>query len=141
MIAVTDQLSLDEREIDESFIRASGPGGQNVNKVSTAVQLRFDVRRSPSLPGPIRARLEQIGGHLVTQGGVIVITARRSRSQEENRAEALARLIDLIRAAAAPVVPRRATRPTLASRRRRLDAKRRRSTTKDLRGGHGPGEE
>ena len=141
MIPVTDEISLDDREIDESFIRASGPGGQNVNKVSSAVQLRFDARRSLSLPAPVRARLEQLAGNLVTQDGVIVITARRSRSQEENRAAALARLLNLIRAAAEPVVPRHATRPTRASRLRRLDAKRRRSVTKDLRGSHRPGDE
>jgi ribosome-associated protein len=136
MIPITDEISLDEAELSESFIRASGPGGQNVNKVSSAVQLRFDARHSRSLPERVRARLEQLAGNLVTQDGVIVITARRSRSQEENRADAVARLIELIREAARPVVPRRATKPTLASKRRRLETKQRRALIKSLRGGH-----
>ena len=121
MIPITDEISLDEAELSESFIRASGPGGQNVNKVSSAVQLRFDARHSRSLPDRVRVRLEQLAGNLVTQDGVIVITARRSRSQEENRADAVARLVELIREAARPVVPRRATKPTFASKRRRLE--------------------
>ena len=136
MIPITDEISLDEAELSESFIRASGPGGQNVNKVSSAVQLRFDARHSRSLPERVRTRLEQLAGNLVTQDGVIVITARRSRSQEENRADAVARLIELIREAARPVVPRRATKPTLASKRRRLETKQRRAIIKSLRGGH-----
>lgn len=130
MIPVTDQIALDERELSESFIRAAGPGGQNVNKVATAVQLRFDARHSPSLPEPVRRRLETLAGGLLTDDGEIVITARRSRSQEENRAAALERLLELIRRAAEPVAPRRPTRPTFASKLKRLEDKRRRSETK-----------
>lgn len=134
MIPVTADIAIDEREISERFIRASGPGGQNVNKVSTAVQLRFDVRNSPSLPEEVRQRLERLAGHLMSDDGVIVITAQRFRTQERNREDALARLIALIQRAAAPPVPRTATRPTLASRRRRLETKRHRSLTKSRRG-------
>ncbi len=125
MIRVTPAIELDEKEILFSFIRASGPGGQNVNKVSTAVQLRFDVRHSPSLPYPVRQRLERIAGHRVSGDGVLIITAQRFRSQERNRRDALARLVALIAEAARPPKPRRATRPTRASRERRLESKRR----------------
>jgi ribosome-associated protein len=141
MIPITPTISLDERELTETFVRASGPGGQNVNKVSTAVQLRFDARRSPSLPEAVRARLERLAGGLLTDDGVVVITARRFRTQERNRADALERLVELIRAAAEPPVPRTATKPTAASRRRRLDEKRHRSLTKALRGPGRSGEE
>jgi ribosome-associated protein len=133
MIAITDTLSLDDGEISESFIRSSGPGGQNVNKVASAVQLRFDARHSPSLPAAVRARLERLGGQRVSQDGVLVITARRFRSQERNRADALERLVTLIRRAATPPPRRRPTRPSPASRERRLDAKARRARLKQER--------
>jgi ribosome-associated protein len=133
MIRITDTIAIAEREIEERFIRASGPGGQNVNKLATAVQLRFDVRRSPSLPVDIRARLAQLAGRRLTRDGVLVITAQRHRTQERNRDDALARLIELIRRAAAPPIPRRPTKPTAASRRVRRDAKGRRSAVKSLR--------
>ncbi|MBV9858824.1 MAG: aminoacyl-tRNA hydrolase [Alphaproteobacteria bacterium] len=130
MIPVTDDISLDNGEIAESFIRSAGPGGQNVNKVATAVQLRFDVRHSPSLPEPVRRRLERLAGKRMTADGVLVITARRHRSQQRNREDALARLVALIGRAAAPPVLRRATRPTGAARERRLADKARRGAVK-----------
>jgi ribosome-associated protein len=134
MIPIDNGVTLDERELEESFIRASGPGGQNVNKVASAVQLRFDVRRSPSLPQSVRERLERLGGSRITQDGVLVITAQRFRSQERNRQDALARLIALIRRAATPPVPRRRTRPSAAARQRRLTEKTHRSRVKRERG-------
>ena len=133
MIRITDTIGIDESEVEESFVRSSGPGGQNVNKLSTAVQLRFDVERSPSLPDGVRDRLKALAGKRLTQDGVLVITAQRFRTQERNRQDALERLVDLIRRAAAPPVPRRPTKPTLASKRRRLEAKSRRSGVKSLR--------
>src|SRR5487761_1632234 len=120
MIQVTPNISIDEREIEERFIRASGPGGQNVNKVSSAVQLRFSIDASPALGQDVRRRLKAMGGRRVTQDGVIIITAQRFRSQERNREDALARLVDLIRQAAVPAKKRRPTRPTKSSRERRL---------------------
>jgi ribosome-associated protein len=133
MIRVTDAIALDEREIEESFVRASGPGGQNVNKVASAVQLRFDVRRSPSLPNDVAVRLAKLAGRRMTLDGVLVITAQRFRSQEQNRQDALERLTTLIRQAAVRPVPRRKTKPTLASKKRRLEGKSRRAQIKSLR--------
>jgi ribosome-associated protein len=133
MIRVTRSIALDEGEIEERFIRASGPGGQNVNKLASAVQLRFDVRRSPALPEPVRARLETLAGRRLTQNGVLVITAQRHRTQERNRKDALERLIALIQRAAEIPRTRRPTRPTLASRVRRLEDKRHQARAKAAR--------
>jgi ribosome-associated protein len=133
MIRVTPAISIDERELEERFVRASGPGGQNVNKLSSAVQLRFDVRRSPSLPHDVRARLERLAGRRLTNEGVLVIIAQRHRTQERNRQDALDRLIELIQRAAVAPIPRRPTKPTRGSRERRLEGKKRRSSIKGLR--------
>jgi ribosome-associated protein len=133
MIRITDAIALDEREIEEAFIRSSGPGGQNVNKVATAVQLRMDLRRSPSLPADVRARAEKLAGRRLTAAGVLVITAQRFRTQERNRADAVTRLVRLLQQAATPPRPRRATRPPAASRRARVEAKRHRATVKGMR--------
>jgi len=133
MIRITSRIAIDEREVDESFVRASGPGGQNVNKLSTAVQLRFDLRGSPSLPGDVKARLERLAGARLTRDGVLVIIAQRHRTQARNRQDALDRLVDLIRRAAIPPTLRRATKPTAASRERRIESKKRRAGIKHLR--------
>jgi ribosome-associated protein len=133
MIRVTATIALEEREIEESFVRSSGPGGQNVNKLSTAVQLRFDVRHSPSLRDDVRTRLERLAGSRLTRDGVIVIIAQRHRTQARNRQDALDRLIDLIRHAAIAPIKRRPTRPTAGSRERRIEGKKRRAGIKGLR--------
>jgi ribosome-associated protein len=139
VIAITPTIALEPREVRFEPLRASGPGGQNVNKVETAVQLRFDVLRSPSLPEDVRQRLAALAGRRLSLGGVLVITAQRYRSQERNRADALARLADLVRRAARPETARRPTRPTRASRERRLAAKASRAALKATR--RGPGED
>jgi len=133
MLRVTAHIAIDEREIEEQFVRASGPGGQNVNKLSTAVQLRFDARHSPSLPNDVRLRLERLAGSRLTRDGVLVIIAQRHRTQARNRQDALERLLDLIRRAAVAPVKRRPTRPTKASRERRIEGKKRRAGIKRLR--------
>ena len=129
-IPVTDTISLDSGEIEESFVRASGPGGQNVNKVSSAVMLRFDVAHSPSLDDWTKARLTRLAGTKMTKDGVLVIKAQESRDQSLNRATALERLVALIAEASVRPKPRRATKPTYASRQRRLEGKARRATVK-----------
>ncbi len=134
MIPITDHIALDEAELEFSFIRASGPGGQNVNKVSSAVQMRFDARRSPSLPNEVSTRLQALAGARLTLDGVIVITANRHRTQERNRADAIERLTALIAKAAVAPVKRRPTRPPKAAKERRLDSKSRRADVKTLRG-------
>ena len=133
MIRITPSISIAERELEEHFIRAPGPGGQNVNKLASAVELRFDVRRSQSLPDDVRARLERLAGSRLTREGVLVINAQRHRTQERNRQDARARLQHLIRRAAVAPVPRRATKPTAGSRERRLQTKKRRGAIKGLR--------
>jgi ribosome-associated protein len=130
MIQVTESIFLDESEIRQDFVRSSGPGGQNVNKVSTSVQLRFDVRNSPSLPAEVRDRLIRQAGRRITVDGVLIIEGRRFRTQEANRKDTVDRLIALIRKAAVRPKTRRRTRPTLQSKRRRLESKRRRSEIK-----------
>jgi ribosome-associated protein len=132
-IWITGALTLDPAEIEESFIRAAGPGGQHVNTTSTAVQLRFDVRRSPSLSDAVRQRLERLAGRRLTRDGVLVLVAQGERSQKRNREEVLARLVALVRAAARPPVPRKKTRVSKASKRKRLDDKKRQGALKSLR--------
>ena len=133
MIRIDSRTSIDEGDLRESFIRASGPGGQNVNKVSTAVELRYDARGARTLPEDVRERLMKLAGSRLTLDGVIVILAQRFRTQERNRADALQRLVAMVRQAAVRPIRRIATRPTLGSKTRRLDAKKIASTTKSLR--------
>ena len=133
MIRVTASIAIDPEEIEESFLRASGPGGQNVNKVETAVQLRFDLRRSPSLPEAVRRRAERLAGRRLTKEGVLVITAARFRSQERNREDARARLVALLQKAATPPRARKATKPTRAAREQRMKDKAQRGSLKRTR--------
>jgi len=138
MIEITDTIALSEDEIEERFIRSPGPGGQNVNKVATAVQLRFDAANSPTLSPAVLRRLAPLAGSRMTRDGVIVLTASRFRSQERNRRDALDRLIAMIRQAATPPRPRRPTKPSRAAKQRRLDSKKHRTTIKQARGKPGP---
>ena len=133
MVKITHAISIEEREIHFKFIRASGPGGQNVNKVATAAQLRFDVGNSPSLPGDVRVRLIRMAGRRVTQDGILIIEARRFRTQEQNREDAIERLVELIRKAAEKPKPRKKTRPSLAAKERRIEGKKKRGVTKKMR--------
>jgi len=132
---ITRTLSIPESELEESFVRSSGPGGQNVNKVATAVQLRFDIRSSPSLPGEVKERLLRLAGNRVTTEGVLIVEARRYRTQERNRQDARDRLAALVKRATEKPKPRKATRPTRASKERRLEDKRRQAEKKRNRRG------
>ena len=133
MIEITPSISLEDNEIEEQFIRSPGSGGQKVNKTATAVQLRFNARQSPALSNAVFLRLKPLAGQRMTKEGVVVITAHRFATQEQNRRDALDRLVELIRRAATPPKFRRKTKPTLASKKRRLESKRQRGETKKLR--------
>jgi ribosome-associated protein len=136
MLRISRDLSIDENDIEIGFVRSSGPGGQNVNKVATSAQLRFDARRI-ALPADAAARLERLAGQRMTKDGVIVIQAQRFRTQERNRSDAIDRLVELLREAMVRPTPRRPTRPTLGSKQRRLEGKKRRGDIKARRGTHG----
>jgi ribosome-associated protein len=133
MLVITPNISIDEREIQMEFTRASGPGGQNINKVATAVQLRFDIANSKSLPEEVRNRLLHLADNRITEDGTLIINAQRFRSQDRNRQDAVERLVKLIRSATEKPKPRRKTEPTPASKKRRLESKRRRGETKRMR--------
>jgi ribosome-associated protein len=139
LIRIAPGIAFDPRELEESFIRASGPGGQNVNKVSSAVQVRLDLRREGTLPATLRARVERMAGSRVTADGVLVLTAQRHRSQDRNRQDALERVVEILRAATVRVAPRVATKPSYAARQKRVEGKVQRGAVKRLRGR--PGDE